>query len=97
MTNVGQSNCLECDDDGDDATYIFSRTFLANFRPNVCDCLPCHYGRTLCSLSAKEHSAGGVWRQQILNSILRKSKLGREEIQPVTISVSMAFRGLAPP
>ena len=37
-----------------------------------------------------------VWRQQILNSIQRKSKLGREEIQPVTISVSMAFRGLAP-
>ena len=49
------------------------------------------------SLSAKQHSAGGVWRQQILNSIQRKSKLGREEIQPVTISVSMAFRGLAPP
>ena len=41
-------------------------------------------------------NSAGVWRQQILNSILRKSKLGGEEIQPVTISVSMAFRGLAP-
>ena len=41
-------------------------------------------------------NSAGVWRQQILNSIPRKSKLGGEEIQPVTISVSMAFRGLAP-
>ena len=100
MTNAGQSNCQECDDA--DATYIFSRTFLANFRPPP-KCVRLH-GPSLPfwphtppppPLFAKQQSAGGVWRQQILNSIQRKSKLGREEIQPVTISVSMAFRGLA--
>ena len=81
---------------------IYSRARFSQIsarRPNVCDCtgLLCHFAGTPPPppLFAKQQSAGGVWRQQILNSIQRKSKLGREEIQPVTISVSMAFRGLA--